>query len=89
MKLAIDNAGDYNPVKKVGDKCIFMSCTGRVKFDRFDTMDDVKYIVLTCPKCGVENYKKMKVTKEITHCLSCGEWLEGMAQCSECGRINK
>ena len=27
--------------------------------------------------------------KELTHCISCGEWLEGFDQCSACGRINK
>jgi hypothetical protein len=30
------------------------------------------------------------ITKDkITHCESCGEWLKGFDQCSQCGRINK
>jgi len=28
-------------------------------------------------------------TMKKTLCDSCGEWLEGFDQCSECGRINK
>lgn len=27
--------------------------------------------------------------KKPTHCIGCGEWLENMDTCSECGRINK
>jgi hypothetical protein len=27
-------------------------------------------------------------TKKPTHCSGCGEWLENMDLCSECGRIN-
>jgi hypothetical protein len=28
-------------------------------------------------------------SKKRTHCIGCGEWLEGLDTCSECGRINK
>ena len=24
-----------------------------------------------------------------SHCETCGEWLEGFDQCSQCGRVNK
>ena len=39
-----------------------------------------------CLECNFE-YSEIETVKP-THCQSCGEWLEGFDQCSQCGRIN-
>lgn len=38
-------------------------------------------------KTDVEFEAQFKET--ITHCQSCGEWLQGFDQCDQCGRIHK
>jgi len=40
-----------------------------------------------CPHCQNVVIEAL-ITKEETHCQSCGEWLEGYDTCSECGRVN-
>ena len=36
-----------------------------------------------------EEFERQFVKKRNTHCIRCGEWLQGFDMCSECGRINK
>ncbi len=37
----------------------------------------------------LKRQKERDKIQKRTHCQNCGEWLEGMDTCSQCGRINK
>ncbi|MGI8720551.1 MAG: hypothetical protein ACR2KF_08525 [Nitrososphaeraceae archaeon] len=57
--------------------------------------DDFMQYLMNVLNEGYEQYKKdhpdfARVVEEGVpdHCESCGEWLEGFDQCSQCGRIN-
>lgn len=57
----IDNIGDFNRVKKVNDRCWFMGCKGKVKFMKYDfNFMKQKSVILVCPICKTEHYKKLK-----------------------------
>ena len=61
INKSIDNTGDFNKVRKIGNRCWFMGCKGKVKFLKYDSnFMNRKSIVLICPKCKTENYKKVK-----------------------------
>jgi len=35
-----------------------------------------------------QEFERQFIKKKPTHCTGCGEWLEDMDQCSQCGKIN-
>jgi hypothetical protein len=42
----------------------------------------------SCPHCQ-EIVRQALMTKEKTHCSKCGEWLEGLDICGECGGVSE
>ena len=61
INKSIDNTDDFNKVKKIGDRCWFMGCKGKVKFMKYDlNFMKRESVVLICPKCKTEHYKKIK-----------------------------
>lgn len=62
INKSIDNTGDFNNVRKIGDRCRFMGCKGKVEFLKYDlNFMNRKSVVLICPECKTEHYKKIKI----------------------------
>jgi len=49
--------------------------------------DFARVVEEQCEGKTEEEFERQFVKEKMTHCKSCGEWLDDQDQCPECGRI--